>query len=434
MQEQEPINRVDQVECPQCGKLFPVSEAIKHSLAEQVEKEAEKRYAEREKNILAQAKKLKEQEARLLETQQSIDQQVQEQLKQERPKMELVAKKKAEENLATELQDAENQIKEKDKKLTEAREKELELLQRAHELEENKKNLEVEVARRVDAERKKIEEITTKRVSEEHRLTDKEKEIQMASMRKQIEDLKRKAEQGSQQLQGEAQELDLEELLKDSFPLDSIQPVAKWIPGADVLEEVYTQRGNSCGAILWESKRTKDWKEGWITKLKDDQREAKADLAVFVTETLPKDISSFGLRNEVWITKPAFVFGVANLLRSSLIRVAQIKLATESKDEKMEVLFRYLTGPEFTQRVQAAVETFNGMKQDLDKEKRLTITRWAKREKDMGRVITAIAGMHGDLQGLIGPSMQSIPALEAGELEENNEGEESEETSSKYKQ
>ncbi|HCM36666.1 MAG TPA: DUF2130 domain-containing protein [Candidatus Wildermuthbacteria bacterium] len=433
MPEQESQNSLDQVVCPKCGEFFPVSEAIKHSLAEQIEKESEKRYAEREKNILAQAKKLKEQEAKLLETQQSIDQQVQEQLKQERPKMELTAKKKAEEDLAVKLLDAENQIKEKDRKIEENRKKELELLQRTHKLEEAKKDLEVEVVRRVDTERKKIEEIATEKVLEEHRLTDKEKEIQMVGMRKQIEDLKRKAEQGSQQLQGEAQELDLEELLKDSFPSDNIQPVAKGVGGADVLQGVYTPRGSACGAILWESKRTKNWNEEWITKLKDDQREAKADLAVFVTETLPKDISSFGPRNGVWITKPAFVFGVANLLRSSLIRVAQIKLAAESKDEKMEVLFRYLTGPEFTQRVQAAVETFNGMKQDLDKEKRLTITRWAKREKDMGRVIAAIAGMHGDLQGLIGPSMQSIPALEAGELEEDNEEEESGETSSKYK-
>lgn len=422
MPEQEPMSRIDQIECPQCGKLFPVSEAIKHSLTEQIEKEAEKKYAEHEKTILVQTKKLKEQEVKLLETQQRIDQQVQEQLKQERSKMELAAKKKAEEDLALKLQDAVNQIKEKDQKLTDARKRELELLQRARELEEGKKDLELEVARQVDAKRKKIEETAIMKVLEEHRLNDKEKEVQMAGMRQQIEDLKRRAEQGSQQLQGEVQELDLEVFLKGKFPLDNIQPIEKGVRGADVLQEVYTQRGTPCGAILWESKRTKNWSEDWITKLKDDQREAKADFAVFVTEALPKDIPNFGPRNWVWITKPTFIFGVATLLRSSLMRVAQIKLAAENKGEKMEVLFSYLTGPEFTQRVQATVETFNNMKLDLEKEKRLTTTRWAKREKDMDRVIAAIAGMHGDLQGLIGPSMQPIPALEAGVEDETDDG------------
>lgn len=409
---------LDKIECPNCGKLIPISDALQHQLTERVKQEMQKQIVEREKEVTARLKELEKREIALSKTEKNIDHEVQERLKQERVKLGQEALKKAQEELGVELQDTKNQLKEKNQKLAEAHAMELGLRKQARELEERSKTLDLEAARKVDAARAKIQEETSKRVTEEYRLKDMEREKQISDMRRQIEDLKRKAEQGSQQLQGEVQELDLEEFLKTNFPYDEIQPVAKGERGADIFQKVHTPRGNLCGAILWESKRTKNWNEGWIIKLKDDQREAKADLAVFVTETLPKDIPNFGPRNGVWLTKPAFVLGVATLLRSSLMRVAQIKIAAESKDEKMEVLFSYLTGPEFTQRVQAAAETFNNMKQDLDKEKRLTITRWAKREKDMERVIAAIAGMHGDLQGLIGPSMQPIPALESGEDEE----------------
>jgi len=422
MLDQEPMNKIDQVECPQCGKLFHISEAIKHSLTEQIEEEAKKKYVEREKVLLSQAQKLKEQEAKLLETQQSIEQQVQEQLKQERSKIELTAKKKAEESLALKLQDSANQIKEKDQRLTDARKKELELLQRARELEEGKKDLEVEVARKVNAERERIEEATIKKVTEEHRLKDMERVKQMGDMQQQIEDLKRKAEQGSQQLQGEVQELDLEAFLKENFPQDDIQPVAKGIRGADVSQNVYSPRGTLCGGILWESKRTKSWSEGWVTKLKDDQREAKIDVAVLVSDVLPTGISNFSYRNGIWITNRASILGLALALRTTLMRVALTKLAAESKDEKIEILYRYLTGPEFKQQVEAVVETFITMKQDLDKEKRAAMTRWAKQDKNIERAIAAIAGMHGDLQGLTGSSMQPIPALESGQ-EETEDGE-----------
>jgi len=271
------------------------------------------------------------------------------------------------------------------------------------------------MTRKLDSERKKIEEETSKRISEEQGLKLLEREETIAGLKKQIDELKRRAEVGSQQLQGEVQELDLESFLQEHFIYDELRPVPKGIRGADVLQKISTKNETDCGSILWESKRTKNWSEGWITKLKEDQREAKADIAVIVSDILPKDVSNAGFRNGVWITNRASLHGLAMALRKILTEVAFTKLAAEGKDEKIELLFRYLTGPEFRQRVEAMIETFVAMKQDLDKEKRATIARWGKQEKQIEKIVAVTAGMHGDLRGLIGSSMQSIPALESGD-------------------
>jgi hypothetical protein len=408
----------DKIECPNCGKLIPISDALQHQLTERVKEEMQKQILEREKEVTARARELDKKEMELSKTEKSIEKQVEGRLKLEREKLEKKAREKAEEEISLELRDVKIQLKEKEQKLEEAQKAELALRKREQELEENKRTLELEMTRKMDAERKKIQEEVSKSIMEERRLKDAEKDKLINDLKWQLEEARRKAEQGSQQLQGEVQELDLEEFLKENFPFDDIQPVQKGVRGADVLQRVLTRTGNFCGAILWESKRTKNWSEGWIAKLKGDQREAKADLAVLMSDMLPKEIAGFGQRNGIWVTNQLSILGLAVALRLMLTQVALTKLAAESKDEKVEVLFRYLTGPEFRQRVEAVVETFITMKQDLDKEKRAATSRWSKQEKHIERAITAIAGMHGDLRGLIGSSMQPIPALESGEEEE----------------
>ena len=216
-------------------------------------------------------------------------------------------------------------------------------------------------------------------------------------------------------MQGEVLELELEQLLKTSFPIDMIEPVPKGIPGADVLQGVTTPTGHHCGVIIWESKRTKHWGDGWVGKLKDDQRAAKADIAVLVTQALPKGVTNFGQQDGVWVTTYACALGLVVALRQGMIQLMHMKMASVSKDEKMEVVFNFLTGSEFRNRVQAIVETFIAMQADLETEKRVSVKRWAQRQKQIERIIDNTAGMYGDLQGLIGTSMQSIPALEAGE-------------------
>jgi hypothetical protein len=244
-------------------------------------------------------------------------------------------------------------------------------------------------------------------------------------MRKQIEDLKRRAEQGSQQSQGEVQELELEKEISQLFPVDNVKPVPKGLKGADVIQEVLTNSGNLCGIIIWESKRTKNWSDGWIAKLKNDQRTVKADIAVIVTQVLPKDIRNFGFVDGVWVTNYISLQGLVIALRQKLTELAYTKALVMSKDKKADILFQYLTGPEFRQRVEAIIEAFSDMKTELDKEKRLYERSWAKREKHLQSVLLNTAGMYGDLQGMIGSSMQTIPALESGDAEEEDYEEES---------
>ena len=231
-------------------------------------------------------------------------------------------------------------------------------------------------------------------------------------MRKKIEELQRKAEQGSQQMQGEVLELELEDMLKVEFPLDDIEPVAKGARGADVLQVVKNQSGRIVGKILWETKRTKNWSDSWLSKLKDDQRDAKADISVIVSEALPDGMDHFKQLSGVWVSDIASSLSLAVALRTLLVQVSRANNAQDGKNEKMEVMYNYLMGPEFRNRVEAIVESFVLMKNDLDSEKRYMQKIWSKREKQIENVVTHISGMHGDLQGIAGSSLPNIKKLE----------------------
>ena len=231
-------------------------------------------------------------------------------------------------------------------------------------------------------------------------------------MQRQIEDLKRRAEQGSQQLQGEVQELDLESQARAAFAMDTIEPVPKGEHGGDVIQRVTGPLGQHCGTILWESKRTKNWSDGWLPKLRDDQRAAKADIALIVTQALPKDMDSFNLIDGVWVTSPRYAMHLAIALRQSLIEVAAARKAGEGQQTKMEMLYQYLTGPRFRHRIEAIVEKFADMHDDLEKERRATTRLWAKREAQIRCVVDSTAGMYGDLQGIAGKTLHEIEGLE----------------------
>jgi len=414
-------NTADKIKCPECGKIIPITETLQHQLTESVRKEYEEKisaqedaFSEREKQITARAKELDGKDK-------GIEERVQESIKVEIEKQKVVlaqeARKAAEESLAVEIKDLRENLKTKDKKLEEAHETELTLRRRERELEERAKEIELEVARKMDVERKRVEEQTARRIIDEHRLKDAEKDKKLQDVLRANEELQRKLQQGSQQTQGEVLELEIERLLRDTFPHDEILPVPKGIRGADVLQLVRSNAGYECGTILWESKRTKKWSEGWISKLKDDQREAKADVAVIVTTALPQGVHSFVWRAGVLVVgfNESLLFSIALLLRSQLLEIANIKGLAEHKDERIEVLFTYLTGPQFRQRVDAIIQGFRALEAELQEEKRTTERRWARREKRLNQVIKNTAGMYGDVQGLIGSSMQTIPALTDGE-------------------
>jgi hypothetical protein len=326
------------------------------------------------------------------------------------------ASKDAEKKSARELAALQEELGAQAKDLERARQAELALRKRERDLERKQQDLELTVARKFDEERNRVVVETETRLAEQHRLKDAEKERQLADMRRQIEDLKRKADQGSQQLQGEAGEDELESILRATFPWDDIAPVPQGIRGADLHQTVVDARGSRAGAILWECKNAKNWSESWIAKLKDDQRTLRADIAILVTVSLPKGCTHFTIIEGVVVTNFACAAAVASLVRAQLLQLAQTRSAVVNKDQKLELLHRYLSGIEFRQRVEAIVEAFQKMRDDLDQERRAAERQWAKREKQIESVTFNIAGMYGDLQGLL-PGLPSIARLELPEPE-----------------
>lgn len=262
----------------------------------------------------------------------------------------------------------------------------------------------------------KIKNDVTQKASEENLMKLAEKDKQLQNALKEAEELKRKLQQGSQQNQGEVLELELEKILKSEFPNDKITPVGKGIRGADIIQEVWDRTGVKCGTLLWESKNAK-WNENWIDKLKDDQRNLKAEIAVIISENLPADIKSAAYRNNIWIAHRSFAVGIAMALRANLIQASFIRRSMKGKDEKKEILWNYLTGTEFTQRMEAILEAFTTMKFELEKEKQAYTKIWAKREMQIQRVLNTTIGLRGDLEGVTGNALPPIKNLELPDKE-----------------
>jgi hypothetical protein len=373
--------------CPHCKKKILLSKALTGQIEEKLRKDFE-----------AEAKK------RETEMENGYNQKLAAAKRQ--------AEKKAKDSLAVDLAELRQQVSEKDDQLEKARGQELGLRKRQRELEDKEKAMDLELARKVDEERRKVEGEVVARLTEENRARDLAKDKKLADLTKEIEDLKRSAEQGSQQTQGEAIEEELERILCANFPYDQIEPVAKGVKGADIVQCVNTSSGQPCGTIIWEAKNTKNWNDEWIPKLKDDQRVLRAEIAVLASMVLPKGISHFANIDGVWVTDFSTVLGVASALRANLTEVALTKFAAEGKSSKMEVLYGYLSGVEFKQRVEAIVESFVSMNEDLAREKRAMETAWSKREKQIQRVIQNVAGMYGDMKGIIGATLPQIESLE----------------------
>lgn len=413
------------ITCPNCDTSIPVTDALTHQIKHQLKQELSTKQKEQELAFQRKQAEIEHKEKSLAEEKANVNAKiadsVSKKLESEKAAMwskaQKIASDKAEEKMAAEMKSLTESVLEKDKELQNMRQAELALRKERNKLEQEKQNMQLEVARTLDTERKKIQEEAATKLEQQHRLQDMEKEKRITDMRQQIEELKRKAEQGSQQTQGEVLELELEEFLKSAFPYDTIEPVPKGINGADVLQHIHNQSGKKCGTLVWESKRTKAWSEGWIAKLKDDQRAVKAEVAILVTEALPKDVQNFEHRDGVWVCSYPLIAELAHVLRLQIMQVSAAKQMSLGQEGKMEVLYKYVTSTEFVHRVQAIVEAFSSMQADLEKERRLAERQWSKREKQIRQVISNTSGMYGDLQGLIGTSMQTIPALEEGDEE-----------------
>jgi hypothetical protein len=310
------------------------------------------------------------------------------------------------------LEEAKQLAAEREAKLEEAQKAQAEALRKARELDDAKRELDLTIEKRVGEAQGEIQARAKAEAEQALMLKVQEKEQTILGMQKQIEELKRKSEQGSQQLQGEVQELQLEALLRGSFPHDTITPVAKGEFGGDTVQDVATPVGQPCGKILWESKRTRNWSDGWLPKLRDDQRAAKADAAILVSQALPKSIDVFGQIDGVWITTPKCAIVVAAAIRHTLVEVAKARKSGEDQQTKMEELYHYLTGPRFRHRVGAMVDKLKDMQADLDKERKVMQKNWAKREQQILGIASATSGMWGDMQGIAGRSLPEIEGLD----------------------
>jgi hypothetical protein len=407
------------VVCPQCKTEIKLTESLAAPLLESIRRDYEQRLTQKDADMAKREKALHEREAILQKQKESMDEQVAQKMQQEQARIAAEEGKKAKLAVGNELNqkvqeinDLQDILKQRDIKLADAQKAQADLIRKQRELDDAKRELELTVEKRVQTDLAAAREKAKKEAEDEMKLKVMEAEQTIASMQRQIEDLKRRAEQGSQQLQGEVQELELEALLGTRFPRDTIQPVPKGEFGGDILHRVIGPLGQQCGTILWESKRTKNWSDGWLPKLREDQRAAKAEIAVIVSQVLPKDVETFGLVDQVWVAHPKLALPVAIALRQTLIEIACARQASEGQQTKMEMVYQYLTGPRFRHRIQAIVEAFSSMREDLDRERKAITKQWSKREEQIDRVMQATVGMYGDLQGIAGKTLQEIEGLE----------------------
>lgn len=351
----------DTIKCPKCETVIDLTDILKKRIAKEVEKEYEKKITE---------------------------------------SMDAVRNASRQELQALQLQ------------LDRANNNELTLRKQKTELEQRAKDIDLEVQRKLDEEKTKIEARTADRLVETYRLKDAEKDKKISDALAQVEDLKRKMEQGSQQTQGEVLELQIEDIIRAEFPFDMIEPVAKGVKGGDILHTVRGRNGEEAGKILWELKRTKSFSEGWLVKMKNDARACKASICILATETMPVGQEHFTMMDGVWVTPIKDCVALSRALRFGLTQVAQEKLMQSGRKEKADLMYDYLTGIEFKGRIEAIVEGYRGMKEDLESERRAMEKIWAKREKQINMITFNLAGMHGEFQALAGDALPNIKPLQ----------------------
>jgi hypothetical protein len=410
--------------CPNCKSEIKLTESLAAPLIEATRLQFQHKIAQKDAEIAKREAAIHEEMTAIEKAREAIDDQVSQKLKAERERIIAEEAKKARlileadiERKAKEVADLQEVLKDRDLKLAEAQKTQVDLLRKQRELDDAKREIDLTVEKKVQESLMAVRDKAKQDAEDRLKLKVLEKEEQIASMQRQIEELKRKAEQGSQQLQGEALELELESLLRAKFPQDMIEPVAKGDFGGDVLQGVIGPLGQHCGSILWESKRTKNWSDGWLPKLRDDQRAAKADIALIVSNALPKGVEAFELIEGVWVTETRCATPVAIALRQSLIELSAARQANEGQQTKMEMVYQYLTGPRFRHRIEAIVEKFSDMQADLDKERKTMTRLWAKREAQIRGVIESTVGMYGDLQGIAGRTLPEIDSMDTLSLD-----------------
>ncbi len=397
------------IKCPSCGHQFEATDALKDEIQKEFRAKASAWQAQKEEEYK------KKEEAFNLQLDAALQAQ----------------KKTVEEQLRKNIAgDFENQLKalsesnkENEEKLKASRAKELEFMKKENEFKQKEAELEIVLQRKLQEERTSLVEQKKKQEQEKNALKDNEFQLKQKEFEKQIEDqkklideMKRRAEQGSMQLQGEVQELALEELLKSAFPFDTISEVGKGVKGADAIQTVRNKQGQDCGKIIYESKRTKAFSNDWIEKLKADMRSQQADVAVLVSEVLPKDMDTFGEKDGIWICRFSEVKALSALLRDGIIKIYTATRSEENKGEKMTMLYSYLTSNEFSEQWKAIREGFMSMKLSIQKERDAMEKLWKSREKQLEKVLLNAAHIKGSVEGIAGNDSVNLSMNEDDEL------------------
>jgi hypothetical protein len=411
------VEATEEVACPKCSHAFALSEGISRQAIERHAEDFEASFAQRAKELeaglAAEARRRAEREAAqqvnaLKEAVASAQAEARSHKSQLESAREQAAAQ-AREAFELELTSAREALAAKEDVLSRFRNEELVLRRQLREIEEARKNQELDYQRKLDDERTRIQESARSALAEEFSRKESQMRAQLESAQREAADLKRKLEQGSQQLQGEALEAGLEEMLRAAFPMDEIAEVPKGVNGADLLQRVRSPSGQLCGTIVWEAKQTKAFQAGWLQKLKDDQQAVGAELAVLVTSAMPKDVREpFVRQADVWVTSFAAARPLAEALRTTLVEMHKLRTANAGRSEKMELVYNYICSSQFAQRVKAVVDGFEAMRADLEAEKSAMMRMWKKREGQLTRLTGSLLGVVGDLQGI---AEESLPQL-----------------------
>lgn len=413
------------IQCPNCGTPIDVNDVLKHQLEDSIRKEFQQKATIQNKELELKNEQLEKAKTEFEAKKKQENELFAERLEREKK----TAEKEITEKLKTKLEEEnkdrlllmEKELSEKSDKIRELNKMQGEIAKLQREKLEMKEAIEAEAQKQLNAtlvlERDKIR----KQEEEKNELKIKEYQKQSDDQKKLIEEMKRKQEQGSMQLQGEVMELAIEEWLANNFPLDSIDEIKKGANGADCLQIVNTRELQNCGSIYYESKRTKAFQPTWIEKFKNDIRTKRANIGVLVTEVMPAGMERMGMRDGIWICTYEEFKGLSAVLRQSLIQVSQAVQAQENKGDKMSMLYDFLTSNEFRLQIEGIVEGFTQMQNDLDSEKRAMQRIWKQREKQIEKVVHNTLGMYGSIRGIAGNAVQTVRALELDFIEGDDE-------------
>lgn len=418
------MENTSRIKCPNCHHEIDVQDVLAHQVEEKIRIEYQSKLESEKQAIEQQAANLQNEKEEFLESKKKenelFQQKLEDRLKAESSQLEIKLKTRIQEEQAEQLKSLQEELNEKSGQVKELNRFKADIERLKREKEELKESIEAEAQRTINQKISEEKDRIRKVEQERNELAIKELQKQLEDQKKLTEEMKRKQEQGSMQLQGEVQEIAIEEWLIQSFPLDTIEEIKKGVRGGDCLQTVHTRNHQNCGTIYYESKRTKDFQQGWIEKFKNDMREKGADLGVLVTEAMPSDMERMGMRDGIWICSYEEFKGLCFVLRDTIVRLSDALSAEENKGDKMNLLYNYLTSSTFKMQVEAIVEGFSQMKSDLEKEKRSMQSHWKQRERQIEKVIANTIDMYGSVKGIAGNAVQPVPALELPDNPELN--------------